>query len=78
MRACRWQVRGPGSISVAGRAWVPSVDGGVCGFAPGRSTPSVMAFSLGFRPRRSAAWQGAGARQALTGVSGAPAARAAA
>ena len=76
MRACRWQVRGPGSISVAGRAQVSSVDGGVCGLAPGHSAPLVMAFRLG-SGRGGPRLAGAGARQALTVVSGAPAARAA-
>ena len=43
MRVRRWYVLSPGSVSVAARAQVPSVDGGVCGFTPGRSAPSVMA-----------------------------------
>ena len=77
MRACRWQVWSPGLVSVAGRALVSAVDGGMCGFAPGHSTPSVMVFRLG-SGRGDPRMAGAGARQALTGVSGGPAARAAA
>ncbi len=63
-------------LSVAGGAQGTPVEGGVCEFARGPSTPSVMAFWLG-SGCGVRAWLGAGARQALAVVSGTLAARAA-
>ena len=78
MRACRWQAWSPGPVSpwLAGRR-CPPLTAAVCGFAPGHATPFVMAFRLG-PGRGGPRLAGACARQVLAGVSGAPAARAAA